>query len=58
MKHKIFPIYYYTNSKSFADTINFTKTLTEKMLKVFVCVIREMIDKQEVESTSVESTTI
>ena len=53
MKHKIFPIYYYNNSKSFADTINSTKTLTEKMLKVFVCVIREMNDKQEVESTSV-----
>ena len=50
MKSDLFPVYCYTNNKSLVDTINSTKTLTEKRLKVDVC--REMIEKQEVKIVS------
>ena len=52
MKSDLFPVYCYTNNKSLVDTNNSTKTLTEKRLKVDVCIIREMIEKQEVKSVS------
>ena len=48
----LFPVYCSTDSKSFVDTTNATKMLTEKRLKVDVCIIREMIEKQEVTSVS------
>ena len=52
MKSDLFPVYCYIDNKSLVDTINSTKTLTEKRLKVEVCIIREMIEKQEVKSVS------
>ena len=52
MKSDLFPVYCYTNNKSLVDTNNSTKTLTEKRPKVDLCIIREMIEKQEVESVS------
>ena len=44
----IIPICCYTDNKSLVDTINLTKTLTEKRLQVDICTIRKMIKKQEV----------
>ena len=52
MKSDLFPVYCYTNNKSLVDTINSTKTLTEKRPKVDMCIIREMIEKQEVKGVS------
>ena len=52
MKSDLFPIYCYTDNKSILDTINSTKVLTEKRLKVDVCIIREMTEKQDVKSVS------
>ena len=43
----IFPIYCYTDNKSLVEMVNSTKTLTEKKLKVHICIIREMIEKHE-----------
>ena len=44
----IIPICCYTDNKSLVDTINLTKTLTEKRLQVDICIIRKMTKKQEV----------
>ena len=52
MKSDLFPVYCYTDNKSLDDTINSTKTLTEKRLKVDMCIIREIIEKQQVKSVS------
>ena len=52
MHPDIFPIYCYTDKKSFVVTVNSTKTLTEKQLKVNICMIREMIEKHEVKQIS------
>ena len=52
MKSGLFQVYCYTDNKSLVDTINSTKTLTEKRLKADVCIIREMTEKQEVKSVS------
>ena len=52
MKSYLFPVYCYIDNKSLVDTINSTKTLTEKRLKVDVCITGEMIEKQEVKSVS------
>ena len=41
MRSGLFPVYCYTNNKSLVDTINSTKTLQEKCLKVDVCIIME-----------------
>ena len=41
MRSGLFPVYCYTNNKSLVDTINLTKTLAEKCLKVDVCIIME-----------------
>ena len=38
------------DNKSLVDTINSAKSLREKRLKVDVCIIREMIEKQKVKS--------
>ena len=48
----IFPIYCYTDNKSLVEMVNSTKTLTEKKLKVHICIIREMIEKHEVKQIS------
>ena len=48
----IFLVHCYTDNKSLAETVNSTKTLTEKQLKVDICIIREMIEKQEVKQIS------
>ena len=48
----LFPIHCYTDNKSLLDSLYSTKTLKEKRLKVDVCIIREMIDKKEVESVN------
>ena len=52
MRSDLFTVYCYIDNKSFVDTTNATKMLTEKRLKVNGCIIREMIEKQEVESVS------
>ena len=44
----IIPICSYTDNKSLVDTINSSKTLTEKRLQVDICIITEMIEKREV----------
>ena len=36
MRSGLFPVYWYTNKKSLVDTINSTKMLAEKCLKVYV----------------------
>ena len=48
----IFPIYCYTDNKSLVETVNSTKFLTEKWLKVDICIIRELIEKHEVKQIS------
>ena len=48
----IFLIYCYTDNKSLVEMVNSTKTLTEKKLKVHICIIREMIEKHEVKQIS------
>ena len=48
----IFPIYCYTDNKSLVETVNSTKFLTEKRLKVDICIIRELIEKHEVKQIS------
>ena len=40
------------DNKSLADTINSTTTFTEKCLKVDVCIIREMTEKNEAKRVS------
>ena len=54
MHPDIFPICYicYTDHKSLVQMVNSTKTLTEKQLKVDICIIREMIEKHEVKQIS------
>ena len=52
MHPDIFPIYCYADNKSLVETVNSTKTLTEKQLKVDICIIREVIEKQEVKQIS------
>ena len=49
-KSGLFPIHCYTDSKSLLESVHSTKTLKEKRLKVDVCVIREMLEKKEIES--------
>ena len=46
----VFPIHCYSDNKSLIDSIHSTKTLKEKRLKVDVCIIREMLEKKEIES--------
>ena len=48
----IFLVHCYTDNKSLVETVNSTKTLTEKQLKVDICIIREVIEKQEVKQIS------
>ena len=43
------PICCYTDNKSLVDTINSTKVLTEKRLQVDICIIRGIVEEQEVE---------
>ena len=52
MHHDLFPIDCHTDSNSLVDTINSTKTVTEKHLEVDVCIIREITEKNEVQSVS------
>ena len=47
---KIFPIHCFTDSKSLLDSVHSTKTLKEKRMKVDVCIIREMLEKHEINS--------
>ena len=49
-KSGLFPIHCYTDSKLLLESVHSTKTLKEKRLKVDVCVIREMLEKKEIES--------
>ena len=52
MHHGLLTIDCYTDNKSLVDTINSTKTAIEKRLKVDVCIIRKMIEKNEVPTVS------
>ena len=45
---KTFPIHCFTDNKSLLDSVHSTKTLKEKRLKVDVCIIREMLEKNEI----------
>ena len=47
---KTFAIHCFTDSKSLLDSVHSTKTLKEKRLKVDVCMIREMLEKNEISS--------
>ena len=47
---KTFPIYCFTDSKSLLDSVHSIKTLKEKRLKLDVCIIREMLEKNEISS--------
>ena len=49
-KSGFFPIHCYTDCKSLLESVHSTKTLKEKRLKVGACVIREMLEKKEIES--------
>ena len=52
MHPDICPIYCYTDNKSLVETVYSPKTLTEKRLKVNICIIREIIEKHEVKQIS------
>ena len=52
MHPDIFPTYCYTDNKSLIETVNSTKTFTEKRLKVDICIIREVSEKHEVKQIS------
>ena len=52
MHPDIFLNYCYTDNKSLVETVNSTKTLTKKQLKVDICIIWEIIEKHEVKQTS------
>ena len=43
-------IHCYTDSKSPLESVHSTKNLKEKRIKVDVCIIREMLEKKEIES--------
>ena len=47
---ELFPIHCYIDNKSLLDSVYSTKTLKEKRLKVDVRIIRERVDKKEIES--------
>ena len=47
---KTFPIHCFTDSKPLLDSAHSTKTLKEKRLKVYVCIIREILEKNEISS--------
>ena len=47
MTRNMFPIHCYTNNKSLVDTISSTKALTEKKLKIDICIILEVIEKKK-----------
>ena len=47
---KTFPIHCFTESKSLLDSVHPTKSLKEKRLKVYVCIIRDMLEKNEISS--------
>ena len=49
-KSGLFPIRCYRDSKSLVESVHSTKTLKEKSLKVDACVVREMLEKKEIES--------
>ena len=52
MHPDIFPAYCYTDNKSLIETVNSTKMLTEKRLKVDICIVREVSEKHEVKQIS------
>ena len=52
MHHDLLTIDCYTDNKPLVDTINLTKTAIEERLKVDVCIIRKMIEKNEVPTVS------
>ena len=41
-----FPIHCYTDNKSLLDSVQSSKTLKEKRMKVDVCIINEMLEKK------------
>ena len=47
---KVLPIKCYVDNKSLVDSIFSTKTLTEKRLKIDICIIRDMLSKNKVYS--------
>ena len=50
MSNKVLPIKCYVDNKSLVDSIFSTKTVTEKRLKIDICIIRGMLSKNEVYS--------
>ena len=50
ISNKVLPIKCYADTKSLVDSIFSTKTLTEKRLKMDICIIRDMLSKNEVYS--------
>ena len=50
ISNEVLPIKCYVDNKSLVDSIFSTKTLSEKRLKIDICIIREMLNKKEVYS--------
>ena len=50
ISNKVLPIKCYVDNKSLVDSIFLTKTLTEKRLKIDICIIHDMLSKNEVYS--------
>ena len=48
ISNKVLPIKCYIDNKSLVDSIFSTKALTEKRLKIDICIIRDMLSKNEV----------
>ena len=49
-KEEYLPIYAIVDNKSLIESLYSTKTVTEKHLKIDICIIREMLEKGEVKS--------
>ena len=50
ISNEVLPIKCYVDNKSLVDSIFSTKTLSEKRLEIDICIIREMLNKNEVYS--------
>ena len=51
-KKGLFPIHCYADSKSLLVSVHLAKTLKEKSLKIDFCIICEMLEKREIESSN------
>ena len=47
---QVLPIFRVTDNQSLFDSVRSTKTLTDKRLKIDVCILREMLYKKEIKN--------